>query len=88
MANTAQAKKRARQADAHRDRNTAQRSMLRTHMKNVVKAVESKDKDAAKLAYRQAAASIDKMAARGHIHKNAAARHKSQLNNRVRSLAG
>jgi len=88
VANTAQAKKRARQAAAHRERNAAQRSMLRTHMKNVAKAVESKDKDAAQKAYRQAASSIDKMAARGHIHKNAAARHKSQLNDRVRGLAG
>ena len=87
MANTAQAKKRARQAEAHRERNAAQRSMLRTHMKNVAKVVEGKDKDAAQQAYRQAASSIDKMTARGHIHKNAAARYKSQLNNRVRKLA-
>lgn len=87
MANTAQAKKRARQAEAHRARNTAQRSAMRTSVKKVEKAVESKDKPAAQLALREACATLDHHAGKGLIHKNNAARHKSHLNKRVRALA-
>lgn len=87
MANTIQAKKRARQAEAHRERNTAQRSALRTSIKKVLKAVESKDKAAAQSAYREAVATIDRSAGKGLIHKNNAARHKSNLNKRVRAVA-
>ncbi len=87
MANTAQAKKRARQAEAHRERNAAQRSLLRSAMKTVRVAVEKKDKDAAQKAFRAATSVIDRMARKGIIHKNAAARYKSGLNNGVRTLA-
>ncbi len=87
MANTAQAKKRARQAEIHRTRNTAQRSALRSAIKKVLKAVEAKDKTAAQSALREACATIDRSAGKGLIHKNNAARHKSHLNTRVRALA-
>ena len=87
MANTVQAKKRARQAEAHRARNTAQRSAMRTQIKKVLKAVESKDKAGAQLALRDAAAALDSSAKKGLVHKNNAARQKSQLNKRVRALA-
>lgn len=87
MANTAQAKKRARQAEAHRDHNTALRSMMRTHVKKVIKAVDDKDKAAAQAAYREAVSVIDRVANKGIVHKNNAARQKSRLNNRVRALA-
>jgi len=87
VANTVQAKKRARQAEAHRARNTAQRSALRTAIKKVAKALESKDKTGAQQAFREACAAIDHYAGKGLIHKNKAARHKSSLNNRVRALA-
>lgn len=86
MANTAQAKKRARQAEAHRARNTAQRSAMRTQIKKVLKAVEGKDKPGAQQALREAAAVIDRAAKKGLIHKNNAARHKSRLNERVRAI--
>ena len=87
MANTVQAKKRARQAEAHRARNAAQRSALRTAIKKVMKALEGKDKSGAQQAFREAVAVIDKHAGKGLIHKNNAARHKSRLNERVRALA-
>ncbi len=87
MANTAQAKKRARQAEAHRAHNATQRSMLRTAIKTVRLAADKKDKDAAQKAFREATSVIDRMARKGIIHKNAAARYKSSLNNRVRELA-
>lgn len=87
MANTAQAKKRARQAEKHRQHNTTQRSMMRTHIKKVLKAVQAQDKTAAQATYKEATAVIDRMANKGIVHKNAAARYKSRLNARVRALA-
>ena len=86
MANSAQARKRARQAEKRRQRNATQRSMLRTYVKNVVKAVATGDAEAAQTAYQKAVPVIDKMAGRGLIHKNKAARHKSRLNQHVRAL--
>ena len=86
MANSPQAKKRASQAEKARQRNMGQRSMMRTYMKRVVKAVEAGDKEAAQEAYKTAAPIIDKMAGRGIIHRNKAARHKSRLNEKVRAL--
>ena len=86
MANTKQAKKRARQADAHHGRNAAQRSMLRSAIKRVLRAIESKDKAAAKVAYEVAVPVIDAMQRKGHIHKNKAARHKSRMNDSIRAL--
>ena len=86
MANSAQAKKRARQADAHREHNAAQRSKLRTFVKKVVKAIAVGDKAQAEAAYKEAVPMVDKMANKGLIHKNKAARHKSRLNARIRAL--
>ena len=86
MANSAQAKKRARQAETHRQRNAGQRSMLRTYIKNVVKAVDSGDKNNAVLAYKAAVPVIDNMARKGMIHKNKAARHKSRLNRHIQAM--
>jgi len=86
LANTAQAKKRARQSEKHRQRNASQRSMMRTMVKKVLKAAAGGGKDAAQAAYREAVPVLDRMAARGIIHKNKAARHKSRLNARIRAL--
>ncbi len=86
MANSAQAKKRARQADAHREHNTALRSKLRTFVKKVIKAINAGDKTQAAAAYKEAVPMVDKMANKGIIHKNKAARHKSRLNARIRAL--
>jgi len=87
MANTPQAKKRARQAEVRRQHNTARRSLMRTEIKNVLKAVAAKDANAARQALRDASSIIDRAAAKGLVHKNVANRYKSRLNNRVRSLA-
>ncbi|MCG5527721.1 MULTISPECIES: 30S ribosomal protein S20 [Halorhodospira] len=88
MANIASAKKRARQAEERRLRNKSRRSEMRTSMKKVLKAVKTGDHDQAQQAYRSAVRVIDRSANRGIIHKNKAARHKSRLNAKVRSLAG
>lgn len=87
MANTASAKKRARQAVKARARNAGQRSMIRTTIKKVVKAVDAKDKAAALAAYADMVPVLDRYANRGMIHKNKAARHKSRLTARINALA-
>lgn len=87
MANIASAKKRARQAEKRRTRNVAQRSMVRTYIKKVVKAVEAKDKNAAVAAYAEMVPVIDRYAVKGIIHKNKAARHKSRLAAHIQALA-
>lgn len=87
MANTASAKKRARQAAKARARNASQRSMIRTTIKKVVKAVDAKDKAAALAAYAEMVPVLDRYANRGMIHKNKAARHKSRLTARIGALA-
>lgn len=87
MANTKQAKKRARQAVVHRERNVAARSMLRTIIKKVRTAIDSKQKDDASTAFKSAMPVIDSMARKGIIQKNAAARYKSRMNRRIKALA-
>lgn len=86
MANIASAKKRARQSEKRRQHNVGYRSMLKTSIKKVNTAIESKDKEAANSALKAAIPVIDKMAGKGLIHKNKAARHKSQLNAHLRAL--
>lgn len=87
MANTAQAKKRARQAEKNRVRNAGQRSNLRTYIKKVLAAIDSGDKKTAVAAYATVVSTIDSAVTKGLIHKNKAARNKSRLNTRVRAMA-
>jgi small subunit ribosomal protein S20 len=86
VANIASAKKRARQAVKNREQNASQRSMVRTTIKKVVKAVEAKDKAAATAAYAEMVPVVDRYADRGLIHKNKAARHKSRLTAAIKAL--
>ena len=86
MANIASAKKRARQSEVRRQHKAGQRSMLRTFMKKVDAAIESKDKEAATSAYQAVVPVIDSAVSKGIIHKNKAARHKSRLNALVHAL--
>jgi len=87
LANTAQAKKRARQGEKRRQRNAGQRSMMRTYLKRVVKAVAEGKKELAAAEYRLMASAVDKLANKGLIHKNKAARHKSRLASHIKALA-
>jgi small subunit ribosomal protein S20 len=87
VANIKSAKKRARQAVKRNDHNTAVRSMLRTAVKKVVKAIDAKDKTGAEAALKAAQPVIDRVADRGYIHKNKAARHKSRLTIAIRAMA-
>lgn len=86
MANSAQARKRARQAEKRRQHNASRRSMVRTCIKRVRAAIEAKDAEAAQAALTEAVPILDQMAAKGILHKNKAARHKSRLAAAVASL--
>ena len=87
MANTAQARKRARQSVSRRERNMALRSKLRTFVNNVVKAIDLKDKSLATENYKKAVPVIDASVSKGIIHKNKAARYKSRLNKQIFNLS-
>ena len=87
VANSPQARKRARQNDKRRAHNASLRSLVRTKIKQVVAAVDSGKAEDAQAAYDSAVPVIDRMANRGIIKKNKAARHKSRLNARVKALA-
>lgn len=86
MANIKSAKKRARQSERNRMRNASARSMVRTSLKKVVAAIDAGDKQAAQDAYKAAVPLMDRYAARGLIHRNKAARHKSRLNAQIKAL--
>lgn len=86
MANTAQARKRARQAEVSRRHNASFRSMVRTYIKKVDAAITGGNYDEATAAYKSAVPVIDSLADKGIIHKNKAARHKSRLNTAVKAL--
>ena len=86
MANSAQARKRARQSEKRRKHNASRRSLLRTRIKQVLKAIEAGDKSAAQSAYGKAVPVIDRMSGNEIIHKHKAARHKSRLNARIQAM--
>lgn len=86
VANTAQAKKRARQSEVRRANNASKRSEMRTYLKQVTKALSEGDKSLATSIYKKAASTVDKLVGKGLIHKNKAARHKSRLNARIKAL--
>lgn len=86
LANTKQAKKRVRQAEKHRRHNASMRSMLRTYIKKVAAAIAGGDQTNAIASLRDATPIIDKMAHKGIIHKNKAARHKSRLSAGIKKM--
>ncbi len=87
MANSPQARKRARQAEKRRSHNASLRSLVRTNIKRVIAAIQTGDAEQARAAYTAAVPVIDRMADKGIIHKNKAARHKSRLNAQIKALA-
>jgi small subunit ribosomal protein S20 len=87
MANSAQARKRARQAVKQHAHNTSLRSTLRTAVKRVQKAIVAGDKAVAQNIFQESVAVIDRIADKKIIHKNKAARHKSRLSAKIKALA-
>jgi small subunit ribosomal protein S20 len=87
LANIKSARKRARQAIKRRGHNMSLRSRMRTQIKKVLSAVSSGNKDAATAEYKAAVPEIDKIANKGLIHGNQAARHKSRLNTMIKGMS-
>ena len=86
MANSPQAKKRARQNERRLQVNKARRSRIRTYLRKVEEAIESGDKDAAAAALRAAQPELMRGVTKGVYHKNTASRKISRLNARVKAL--
>jgi small subunit ribosomal protein S20 len=86
MANTAQARKRARQSVKQRAHNMAQRSELRTAIKKVRKAIEAGDQDAAMKQMHASQSVIDRIADKKIVHKNLASRTKSRLVHAIKAM--
>ncbi len=87
MANTAQSKKRARQADARQDVNKARRSRIRTFLRKVEEALTAGNADAAATALAAAQPELMRGVTKGVLHKNTASRKMSRLTSRVKALA-
>ncbi len=86
MANTPQAKKRARQNEARFQVNKMRRSRIRTFLRGVEEAIASGDKEAAQKALQAAQPEIMRGVTKGVMHKNTASRKVSRLASRVKSL--
>jgi small subunit ribosomal protein S20 len=86
MANSAQAKKRARQIERRTEVNKARRSRIRTYLKKVDEALESGDKGVAQQALKVVQPELMRGVSKGIMHKNTASRKMSRLSSRVKSL--
>lgn len=87
MANSAQAKKRARQAEATRMRNASLKSEMRTAIKKVRKAIATGDKAVATKTMQESQAVMDRIAEKKIVHKNLVSRTKSRLSGAIKALA-
>lgn len=86
MANTAQARKRARQSEKRRQHNAALKSEMRTAIKKVRKIIANGDKAAAQAALNESVSVIDSAAGKGVVHRNTVARNKSRLSAAIKAL--
>lgn len=83
MPNVKSAEKRARTNRVRRDRNRSERSKLRTAIKSVREAASAEN---ARAALVDAESLLDRLARKGVIHGNVAARHKARLSAHVKRL--
>ena len=83
MANHFSALKRARQTERRTARNRANRSRLRTALRNLRESLAKGDKQAAEPSFRQTVSALDKAIQKGVIHENTASRYKSRLSARL-----
>lgn len=86
MANIKSARKRARQAVERRDHNMSLRTTVRTAIKNVKKAVAAGKQDDAARLLRESQRVIDRVVAKGVLHRNAGGRHKSRLAHALKGM--
>lgn len=88
MASTVSARKRIRQNESHRARNRWRKTQLRTAIKDVREKILHGSAEEAQESYRKACSVIDRVAGKGVIHKNTAARTKSRLSARLKAKKG
>ncbi|PAV25156.1 small subunit ribosomal protein S20 [Tamilnaduibacter salinus] len=86
MANSPQARKRARQNEQNRKHNAGLRSMARTYVKKVQSQIDARNYEEARTAYQQAQPILDSMVNKGIFKKNKVARIKSRLTTRIKAL--
>jgi small subunit ribosomal protein S20 len=86
MANIKSARKRAKQAVERREHNMSLRTEVRTAIKNVKKAVAAGNKDDAAKVLRESQRVIDRIVAKGILHRNAGDRHKSRLAHALKTM--
>ena len=87
MAHSKSAVKRIRQNEKHRDRNRAERSRLRTHLKKLRTAIGASDAGMAKELMPQAMSLVDTLVKKGVLHENAGNRYKSRLARQVAAIS-
>jgi len=87
MANSAQAKKRARQTERRTEVNKARRSRIKTYVRKVEEALESENQEVAKGALAAAEPELMRGVSKGIVHRNTAARKISRLSSRVKALS-
>ena len=87
MANSPQARKRAKQADVRRNHNASLRSRARTYVKKTLAAIATSDKKAATEALHEVIPILDSMVTKGIYKKNKCARTKCRLNAKVKAMA-
>jgi small subunit ribosomal protein S20 len=86
MANHFSALKRARQTEKREDRNRANRSRLRSSLRELKEYLAKGEKKAAETTFRQTVSALDKAIQKGVIHENTASRYKSRLSARLHAL--
>jgi len=86
VANTKSAEKAARQAEKHRAQNVTLRTRMRSAVRKVTSAIEGGDRKIAEAAYKDAVPLVDTLVNKRIIHSNKAARHKSRLAARIRTM--
>jgi small subunit ribosomal protein S20 len=86
MANIKSVRKRAKQALVRRDHNMSLRTRVRSAIKDVKKALAAGNKGAAEKEMQETQSAIDRVVAKGILHRNAGARHKSRLAQAVKGL--
>src|SRR5438045_683475 len=86
MAHSISAKKRVRQNIKHRARNRARKDVLKGKVKSFAAALTAGDANTADTELRGVSASLDRMAARGSLHKHTAARKRSRLAKRLNAM--
>ncbi len=86
MAHSLSAKKRIRQNTKARARNRARKDLIKQEVKAFTVAVTKGDAKTAETALSKATSRLDKVAAKGTIHKNTAARKRSRLAKRLNAL--